>query len=97
MKLFSHYNRINLITTVIVLFITGAIYYGAISYILNHQIDKDIKTEEAETLDYIKENNSLPAPIDSKYQKVSYLLVQTPIARHFITKRKVNMNRAVDW
>lgn len=83
MKLFTHYNRINLITAIMVLFITGLVYYGAISYVLNHQIDKDIKTEEAETLDYVKENNSLPEAVDSKYQTVTYLLVDKPVNRHF--------------
>jgi len=83
MKLFTHYNRINLVTTVIVLFITGAIYYGAISFILNHQVDKDIKTEESETLDFIKEHNSLPEAIDSKYLTVSYKAIDQPVERHF--------------
>jgi signal transduction histidine kinase len=83
MKLFTHYNRINLITTIVVLFITGVVYYAAISYILNHQVDKDIKTEEAETVDYIKEHHALPEAIDSKYQKVSYLLIGQPVERHF--------------
>ncbi|MEO6521493.1 MAG: HAMP domain-containing sensor histidine kinase [Mucilaginibacter sp.] len=83
MKLFTHYNRVNLLTTIIVLFITGAIYYGAISYILNHQVDKDIRTEEAETLDYIKEHNTLPEAIDSKYLTVTYLQVNQPVERRF--------------
>lgn len=84
MKLFTHYNRINLITTVVVLIITGALYYAAISYILNHQVDKDILTEEGETLNYIKEHNGLPHEIDSKYLKVNYRPVDRPVERHFL-------------
>lgn len=83
MKLFTHYNRVNLLTTIIVLFITGVVYYGAISYILNHQVDENLKAEETETIDYVKEHNSLPEAIDSKSQKVSYLPVDEPVKRHF--------------
>ncbi|EHQ31157.1 sensor histidine kinase [Mucilaginibacter paludis] len=84
MKLFARYNRINVLTTVIVLFITGIIYYQAISYILNHQVDKDIKTEEQEILDYIGKYNSLPEPADSKYQQVKFSPLSHPIERQFV-------------
>jgi signal transduction histidine kinase len=84
MKLFTHYNRVNLVTTIVVLFITGIIYYWAISYILNHQVDKDIKTEETETLNYIKQNNSLPPAIDYKDQQVRFAMLDHPIERQFI-------------
>jgi signal transduction histidine kinase len=98
MKLFAHYNRINLLTTIVVLFITGIIYYQAISYILNHQVDKGIITEETETFNYIKEHNALPEPADSKYQRVSYLAVEQPVKRHFTDNvffnKKENENEA---
>jgi len=43
MKLLALYNRVNIITTVIVMLITGIIYYQAISWILTNQKDKDLK------------------------------------------------------
>lgn len=84
MKLFTHYNRINLLTTIAVLFVTGILYYGAISYILNHQVDKDLRTEETETLNYIKEHRALPEPVDDRDQKVSYTEVKISAKRTFI-------------
>lgn len=84
MKLFATFNRINLLTTVVVLFVAGIIYYLAISYILNNQVDKDIKTEEQEILDYIGENNRLPQPVDSKYQQVKFARLNHPVKRQFV-------------
>jgi hydroxymethylpyrimidine pyrophosphatase-like HAD family hydrolase len=45
MKLASHYNKVSLVTTIAVLFIGGLIYYAAIRYIANKQLDRDL-TEE---------------------------------------------------
>jgi signal transduction histidine kinase len=86
MKLFNHYNRVNFITTVVVLFITGIVYYQAISYILNHQVDTDLKAEEVENLDFIKQHNSLPPPVDLKDQRVTFEQTETPVKRQFINK-----------
>ena len=46
MKLLARYNRVNLLTTIIVMLITGIIYYQAISLILTNKIDKDLVVEE---------------------------------------------------
>jgi hypothetical protein len=43
MKLLTLYNRVNIITTIVVMLITGIIYYQAISWILNDQNDKALK------------------------------------------------------
>lgn len=83
MKLLTRYNRINLATTVVVLFITGIIYYGAISFILNHQVDKDIRIEQQEILNYIKQYNKLPPAIDYKDQHVTFYDIAAPLKRHY--------------
>jgi signal transduction histidine kinase len=83
MKLLTQYNRINLLTAVLILLVTGIVYYGAISFILNRQVDKDIKIEEQEVFSYIKTNKKLPPTIDYKDQKVVFYDVPTPIKHHF--------------
>ena len=63
MKLQARYNYVNLTTTIIVLLITGIIYYQAISWILTRQKDQDLKVEEQEVFDYVAPESSLTANI----------------------------------
>lgn len=84
MKLLTRYNRVNLIAVIAVLFVTGMIYYWAISYILNHQVDKDILIEEKEIFSYIKRNNALPPVVEYKDQQIQFLKVGSPAKRKFI-------------
>lgn len=72
MKLLALYNRVNIITTVIVMLITGIIYYQAISWILTNQKDKDLKVEEREIFDYVKLNNHLPQTFESNDQQITF-------------------------
>jgi signal transduction histidine kinase len=84
MKLLSRYNRVNFVLTISVLLLTGIIYYQAISYILNHQVDKDITIEKEEIFNYIKQNNKLPPAVDYKDQQVIYTNVKENVKRHYI-------------
>ncbi len=85
MKLLSKYHRVNLITTIIVMLITGAIYYQAISLILTNQKDKDLKVEEQEVFDYVKLNHHLPQIFESNDQQITFTEVQRgSITREFI-------------
>jgi len=91
MKLLAKYNRANLVSAVIVLFITGLIYYQAISYILNDQVDKDILIEEQETFAYVKQNNALPKVIQYKDQQTYFSPVRGPVERRFINTDYYNV------
>lgn len=84
MKLLTKYNRVNFIAAIAVLLITGLIYYWAISYILNYQVDKDILIEEQEIFTYVKQNNALPPVVDYKDQRISFSSVKDPVKRTFI-------------
>lgn len=88
MKLLALYNRVNVITTIIVMLITGILYYVAISWILNGQNDKALKVEEDEIFDYVKLNHQLPQVFDSKDQQISF--TEAPansVKRGFINTR----------
>ena len=72
MKLLAKYNRVNLVTTIIVMLITGIIYYQAISWILTNLKDKDLKVEEQEVFDYVKLNHHLPQTFESNDQQITF-------------------------
>jgi len=85
MKLLARYNRVTLVTTIIVMLITGIIYYQAISLILTRQVDKDLIVEENEILDYAKLNHQLPQVFESNDQQISFQEVKPgSVQREFI-------------
>jgi signal transduction histidine kinase len=84
MKLSERYNRVNLITTIVIMLITGAIYYQAISLILTNQKDNSLKVEEQEVFDYVKLNHHLPQVFDSKDQQITFISAEpNSIKREF--------------
>lgn len=72
MKLQTRYNYVNLATTVVVLLITGIIYYQAISWILTRQKDQDLKVEEDEIFEYVALNHHLPQTFESNDQQITF-------------------------
>ncbi|AYL94124.1 sensor histidine kinase [Mucilaginibacter celer] len=85
MKLSERYNRVNLIATVVIMLITGAIYYQAISLILTDQKDKSLEVEEQEIFDYVKLNHRLPQVFESKDQQISFTSAEpNSVKREFI-------------
>src|SRR3569833_716641 len=89
MKLLSRYNQVNLITTIIVMLITGFIYYQAISYILTGQKDKDLVVEEQEIFDYVKLNHALPQTFESNDQQITFTSAAPgSVKREFIKTKK---------
>ncbi|SEO69770.1 Signal transduction histidine kinase [Mucilaginibacter gossypiicola] len=73
MKLSERYNRVNLIATIVIMLITGAIYYLAISLILTNQKDNSLEVEEHEVFDYVKLNHHLPQVFESKDQQITFI------------------------
>ncbi len=85
MKLFARYSRVNLITTIIVMLITGSIYYIAISWILTGQKDKDLIVEEREIFEYVQLNHHLPQTFESNDQQITFSeAVPGSVTRQFI-------------
>lgn len=73
MKLLDKYNRINIAVTVIIMLVTGMVYYYAISLILTNQIDKDLVLEENEVFNYVKLKNALPDVYESNHQQIVFV------------------------
>src|ERR1700748_3551606 len=72
MKLLAKYNRVNLLTTIIVMLKTGIIYYMAINWILTNKIDKDLAVEENEVFEYVNVNQELPQVFESKDLQITF-------------------------
>ncbi len=64
MKLSAHYSKATLIITFSVLFIAGIIYYCTITYIVNNQLDRDLKEEVEEITEFVNLNQRLPGKLD---------------------------------
>lgn len=75
MKLSSRYNRVNILVSLLVLLLTGVIYYLVIHFILTEKLDRDLRIEEEEIRAYVQKYHKLPLPGDFHDQKVSYRLV----------------------
>ncbi len=72
MKLLTKYNRVNIITTIIVMLIAGIFYYQAISWVLISQKDTDLKVEEREIFEFVRINHQLPQTFESNDQHINF-------------------------
>jgi signal transduction histidine kinase len=80
MKLSAKYNRANLITSLVVLAITGIIYYAVIHFILTEKLDKDLVVEENEIEQYVRTYNKLPLATSYLDQQVHYKKLEKSIS-----------------
>ena len=84
MRLFSTYNRVLLITSIIGLLIIGYLFYHTLNNYLNKQIDNYLVEELLEVKDYTKNKANYPAHVVFedlviKYQKIATVKTK----RHF--------------
>jgi signal transduction histidine kinase len=85
MKLLTKYNRVNIAVTVIIMLVTGIIYYYTISHILTNQIDKDLVLEENEVFSYVSKNHRLPDVYESNHQQIVFMpLGDLKVKRRFL-------------
>jgi signal transduction histidine kinase len=83
MKLLTAYNRINILTIVLVLLAGSICYYFILRYTLIRQLDNALKVEEAEIIDYIHANNRLPVATNYKDQHIRFTSTAKPVKREF--------------
>jgi len=82
-KLITKYNRVNIIATIAVLLAASICYYFIVRYVLIHQLDNTLKVEEAEILNYAKNNNRLPEATSYRDQRTSFEEITEPVSRKF--------------
>lgn len=79
MKLFTKYNRINLLSTIIIFLLGCAAFTILLRYVIINQIDQDLNIEKNEIETYIHKFNRLPSVIEVRDQYTSYKLVKEPV------------------
>lgn len=85
MKLLNKYNKVNLVTTILIILITGVIYYQVVSLILNRQVDQNLEVEEQEIFDFVHQNHQLPQVFKSNDQQIIFKEIgDVTVLRHFI-------------
>lgn len=72
MKLATHYNRVNLLTSLLALITTGVVYYLVINLILTRKLDHDLTVEENEIRHYTNTYQKLPLASTFIDQQVTY-------------------------
>lgn len=77
MRLSANYNRVNIVTSLVVLILTGAIYYLFIHSILTDKLDRDLTVEEDEIRQYIAAYEKLPLPSMFLDQQIVYKQIST--------------------
>src|SRR5882757_9355346 len=78
MKLFSTYNRINLLSTVVIFLLASSAYYFLLRYVLVDQVDENLKIEQREIESYVDKYQRLPEVIPVKDQEIRYAQVSQP-------------------
>lgn len=72
MRLSANYNRVNFLTSTLILIITGVLYYLFIHSMLTDRIDRDLTVEENEIRQYTAAYQKLPLPASFLDQQVAY-------------------------
>lgn len=73
MKLFTRYNRINLISTILIFLLASGAFYFLLRYVLIHQLDDDLEIEQREIVTYVDKYDRLPESLPVKDQEIAFL------------------------
>lgn len=99
MKLFTKYNRITIITSILI-FLGGCIaFYFVLDYVLVEQLDEVLETEQAEIVKFVEKHNSLPEIINTNDQQVYFAEVGKPVLRKTFTSQKMlnQLEKEIEW
>ena len=89
MKLFAKYNRINLLSVVIIFLIASIAFSFLIRYVVINGIDEDLRIEKNEVLSYVRTYGTLPAVVEVHDQNTSYREVEKPpVEKQYIYTKK---------
>ncbi len=81
MKLFTKYNRVNITATIVVFVIGSIAFYFVLDYVLTRQLDQNLRMEQQEITNYVKEHNSLPEIQNTKNQWIDTASSRDSISR----------------
>lgn len=93
MKLIAKYNRVTIPIIIIVLLISSVAYYFILHSLLISQLDKDLRIEQQEIKQHVKETGYLPESSNYKDQKIEFRPTkQAKFKEKFFTEDIVNKN-----
>lgn len=87
MRLFTKYNRVNIVASILALLLGSITYYFTVRYVLVSQLDDNLRTEEAEVLDHVRTRDALPEPANYRDQQVRFEAAEGPVRRKFYHTR----------
>lgn len=85
MKLFTQYNRLNLLSTVIIFVLASLAYYFLIRYVIVNQVDYDLNIEKDEIRTFAAKFSRLPEIIPVKEQVIVIKPAEGPARAAFET------------
>ncbi len=89
MKLFTKYNRINVVASILIFFVGCLAFYVVLNYVLIRQLDKTLRSEQSEILQYTKEHNTLPEIVNTNEQEIKFIPIAAPIIEPIYSSNKV--------
>ncbi len=92
MKLFTKYNRINVVSTVIIFLLGCGAFSILLRYVIISQVDEDLKIEKNEVVTYVHQFNHLPTVIEVRDQYTTYKPVEKPTSQN----NKIFTNKVYD-
>lgn len=93
MKLFTKYNRINLLITVAIFLLSVIAFFFLLRYVIIGQIDQDLEIEQNEIQSAVKTYHHLPAVIPVRDQQIKYTPVNSPTLAKAELKTLKDYNR----
>jgi signal transduction histidine kinase len=103
MKLSAHYNKASIIVSVTVLLVGAVIYFFAINYIAQNQLDRDLDEEIGELFEYISTHHQLPKPVDFDEDQTTFKKTDHRVVTRFFDtvynnpkEQKTENGRAVE-
>ena len=79
MKLYVKYNRVNILAAILIFIVGSCSFYFLLQYILVHQLDDTLKTEETEIKQYRNEHHAMPEITPTRHQVTTF----TPVTDSF--------------
>ncbi|MCJ0743220.1 sensor histidine kinase [Pedobacter montanisoli] len=89
MKLANQYNKVNLLVSILILLLTGIVYYLLIHFILTKKLDRDLMTEEDEIRQYVANYHDLPLLTSFIDQEVLYKVTTLPSSTERVFRNTV--------
>src|SRR3569833_1024073 len=81
MRLFTKYNRVNIIATIATFLVSSVAFYFVLFYVLRGQLDVSLSSEEQEFEEYVRLHDQVPEIQNTRHQWITALKVDKPLER----------------